>query len=156
MLVQAFIAKLAVERFDVAVLHRLAGLNELQRDAVSVSPLVERACIEFWPLVGADRRWLAAETNHLVEHAHDIVASHAVIEGDLDRLLGEVIDRGQALQTPAVFEPVHDEVHRPHFVGPAMSAGTAEHSQVVHRRHYLEWISGIWRRSSGGRSDLSM
>ena len=42
-LVEAFIAKLAVEAFHVGVLDRLARANETQRDAVSVGPRIERA-----------------------------------------------------------------------------------------------------------------
>ena len=59
MLVQAFVAELAVERFDVAVLRGLAGLNEFQRDAVSVGPLIERLGGELRSLVRADRAGLA-------------------------------------------------------------------------------------------------
>src|ERR1035441_3381004 len=38
---QAFLAELAVERFDVAVLHRPSRRDEVERDLVFVSPLVQ-------------------------------------------------------------------------------------------------------------------
>lgn len=44
-----------------------------------------------------------------LEHAHDVAASHAVVKCDLDRLLGEIIDDGEHLQAPAIFEPIHHE-----------------------------------------------
>src|SRR5271169_2404822 len=41
-LVQAFLAELAMERLDVAVLHGTARRDEMQRDLVFVSPLIQR------------------------------------------------------------------------------------------------------------------
>ena len=100
-IVQALVAKLAVERLDVAVLHGPARLNELECDGVSVSPLIERLGSEFRPLVGANRRRPAAKARNTLEHANDVVASHAMIERDLERLLGEVIDhRARRIEIP--------------------------------------------------------
>jgi hypothetical protein len=45
-----------------------------------------------------------------------ILAQHAVIENDLDRLLGEIVDQRQALQPPSAVERIHDEIHRPDLV----------------------------------------
>lgn len=53
-IVQALVPKLTVEAFDVSVLRGLAGLDELQGDAVGICPLVERLAGEFRTLVGAD------------------------------------------------------------------------------------------------------
>lgn len=46
-LVQALIAKLAVEAFDVRVLDRFAWSNEAERDATAICPRVERSAREF-------------------------------------------------------------------------------------------------------------
>jgi hypothetical protein len=50
-LVQAFVAKLAVETLDVGVFNRLAWSNEAQRDSVPVGPRVERPSGEFGSVV---------------------------------------------------------------------------------------------------------
>jgi hypothetical protein len=41
-LVEAFIPVLAIEAFDVGVLHRLAGTDEVQLDAFLVCPGIQR------------------------------------------------------------------------------------------------------------------
>ena len=53
MFVEAFVAELAVEAFDVRVLNRPAGSNEAQRDAGGVGPRVERAARKLRPIVRA-------------------------------------------------------------------------------------------------------
>ena len=40
--VQTLVTQLAVEAFDVAVLHRLAGTDEVQIHIVLVSPVIQR------------------------------------------------------------------------------------------------------------------
>ena len=54
-LVQALVTGLAAERLDEGVLCRLARLDQLELEAVAVSPLVEHLAGELRPLVGADR-----------------------------------------------------------------------------------------------------
>jgi len=39
-----------------------------------------------------------------------------VIGDDVDRLLGEVVDDGEALHASTVGQRVHHEVHRPHLI----------------------------------------
>ena len=50
-LVQALIAKLAVEAFDIRVFDRFAGANEAQREAAVIRPRIERAAGKFRPVV---------------------------------------------------------------------------------------------------------
>jgi hypothetical protein len=49
--VQAFVAELAVEAFDIRVLDRLARANETNRDTRGVGPRVERPAGEFGTVV---------------------------------------------------------------------------------------------------------
>jgi len=52
--VQALFAEFAVERFDVAVLHRAARGDEVQRHLVFVSPLVQRFRGELRAMINDD------------------------------------------------------------------------------------------------------
>jgi hypothetical protein len=49
-LVQAFVPEVAVETLDVGVLDRLAGPDEVQRDAALVGPDVGRLSVNSGPL----------------------------------------------------------------------------------------------------------
>jgi len=53
-LVQAFVPRFAVEALDVAILHGLVRLDEVQPHAVVVRPLVERVAREFTPVIADD------------------------------------------------------------------------------------------------------
>ena len=55
MLVQAFVPKIAVETFNVAVLHWAARLNQDVANPVSLSPRHECATGEFGSVVGSHR-----------------------------------------------------------------------------------------------------
>jgi hypothetical protein len=44
------------------------------------------------------------------------VAADAEVDGDLDRLVAEIVGYCQALQAPAIDQAVGDEIHAPHLV----------------------------------------
>ena len=46
-LVQAFLAVSSVETFDIGVLGRFAGVDEIELDAVIISPSIQRAPAQF-------------------------------------------------------------------------------------------------------------
>lgn len=69
MIAQALVAKLAVEAFDLAVLHRLACLDQQMSNVMPLGPGYERARGEFGPVIGVYRRGVAAEAGRLIEHA---------------------------------------------------------------------------------------
>lgn len=71
-LIEAFVAELAVERFDVRILRWLARLNQLQCDAVRIRPLVKRAARKFGALVGSHRLGIATEASCMVQCPSDI------------------------------------------------------------------------------------
>ncbi len=49
--VETFVAELAVEEFDEAILHGFPLLNEVQRDAVLIRPGIHSAADELWLIV---------------------------------------------------------------------------------------------------------
>ena len=57
-LIQALVPQLPVEAFDVAVLRRLARLDEVQLDAVLVGPLIQRPADELGAIVESMRACL--------------------------------------------------------------------------------------------------
>src|SRR6266404_5301377 len=58
--VEAFVAQLAVEAFDVAVLHRPARRDVLKSDALAYAPRVEVAAAELGSIIAAQRARLRA------------------------------------------------------------------------------------------------
>jgi hypothetical protein len=102
MLVEALVPELAVEGFDVVVLHRLAGLGELQPDAVALHSRVDRLARELRPLISANRRQQAVKLDSMHQHLHHLFARDAVIDHDVDRLISAVIDDVQAFQATAI------------------------------------------------------
>jgi hypothetical protein len=54
-LVEALLAELAMEAFDVAVLHRSAGCDEVQCDLVLISPLVQSPGGELCAVINDNR-----------------------------------------------------------------------------------------------------
>ncbi len=115
-LVQAFVAKLAVEALDVGILRGLAWLVEDVAHALGLGPGHEGSARELWPLVGSHGLRVAPEPRNLVEHAHDVLAADAVIHSDVHALVAEVIGHGQALDAPTAGQAVADEVHAPDFI----------------------------------------
>ena len=95
-LVQALVAELVVEALHVCILRRLAGLYQPQRHAVAVGPAIERVAGDR-ALVGPDHLRQAAELPDPIEHPRHILARDAMIDRDVDRFLGVVIDDRQAL-----------------------------------------------------------
>src|SRR5574343_434880 len=120
-LVQALVAELAVEALDIGVLRGLAGLVEDVAHSLGLRPSHEGPAGELRALVGSDGLRIAPEPGDLVQHAHDVLATNAVIDGDVHALVAEVVGHGQALDAPPAGQAVADEVHAPHLVdGPAL------------------------------------
>jgi hypothetical protein len=65
--VQALVAQLAVERFDIAVLDRLARADEVQMNTVLVGPVIQRLAGELAPVVDRDRLRRTAQGDDLIE-----------------------------------------------------------------------------------------
>ena len=89
MLVQTFITKLAVEAFDVAVLHRLARLDQQMSKAICLAPAPEDTAGEFGTVVGYDSGRISSKLCRLVEHARHICAAYAEIHDNINSLVAE-------------------------------------------------------------------
>jgi hypothetical protein len=90
-LVQALIAQHAVEGLDVCVLIRLATLDQPQRHGIAVRPSEHRLAREFLSAIRADDRRSSSLRADLIEHAGELIAAHAVLDGDRHRLVRRII-----------------------------------------------------------------
>ena len=70
-LVEAFAAQAAVERFDLSVLVRLTGRDQPKLHTAVVGPRHHRLAAELLAVVGADDLWQAARERQTVEHCFD-------------------------------------------------------------------------------------
>src|SRR5262249_50815356 len=93
--VETLVAQAAVEALDVGVLVRLPGLDEVQLDAVSVGPRVERSADELRAIVGDQHRWLAARVDQALQQLRDSAATDRRIGDGRQARRGEVVDHGE-------------------------------------------------------------
>src|SRR3546814_3946560 len=92
----------------------LAGLHQ-RSEPVLVEALV--AAGKPRAVVGSHCPRISPEAGGPIQHAHGIGAADAVVHGDVDALVGEVVCDGQALQAAAVGQRVTDAVHAPDGIG---------------------------------------
>lgn len=97
MVVQAFVAAVAVETAEVGVLHRLSRRNPLLLDTMPVRRLVESASGVLQSLLRTNRPGTATEDDCLLEYACQVLSRDTVIDDDIVRLFGEVVDDCQDL-----------------------------------------------------------
>src|SRR5271170_2341927 len=71
-LVEALVAKLAVETLHIGVLRRFARLDQPQLDAALIGPLIERLAGELRALIGSNRARQTSESRRLVEHSRHV------------------------------------------------------------------------------------
>jgi len=69
-LVQAFLAELAVERFDVSVLHGASRGDEVQRHLILIGPLVQHLRRELGAMIDDDPLRQTVLQPQLFQHAH--------------------------------------------------------------------------------------
>lgn len=117
LLVEALVAELAVEAFDVTVLHGLARIDQQVLDVVPFRPRDEGPAREFRAIVGPHGARVAAEAGRLVQHAYHVSTTDAVIDRDVDALVAEVIGNGQAFEPTTVGQGIADKIHAPDRVG---------------------------------------
>lgn len=115
--IEAFIAELAVEALDVAVLHGFAGFDQDVFDAMLLCPSDEGAAGELRAVVRAHRAGIAAEAGDLLQHTHHVGPADAMVHRDVNAFMGEVVGDGQALDAAATGQLVEDEVHADYLVG---------------------------------------
>ncbi len=76
--IEALVAELAIEALNVAILHRLAGFNQVMFDAVGLAPANKGTACEFWSIVGSHRLGITSEQGRLVKDVCHVSTAYAV------------------------------------------------------------------------------
>ena len=87
--IQTLITELPIEALNESVLHRLARINEAQRNATHGRPLIQRLARELWPVVHDDVQRLPPSGSEPLQHSHPKARP------------GQVTRRDQGVVTPA-------------------------------------------------------
>jgi hypothetical protein len=119
-LVEQFIAHAAVEGFADAVLHRLAGGDEVPGDAGGLGPGEHGVRGELGPVIGDDEIGLAAPADDLGQFPRHAAARDGRVRDCCQALLRHVVDDVEDAEAPARAELVVDEVDRPARVRPGL------------------------------------
>ena len=90
-LIQALVAKGAVEALDVRILGRAARLNEDMFDAVFLRLRHERPASEFRSVVGSDFLRVAPKHGCTVQQARDVITANAEVCRDIHTFMVEVV-----------------------------------------------------------------
>lgn len=117
MLVQALVPELAVERFDVGVLHGLARANEGEHDVICVGPGIQHLAFELRAMINSDRLGQPADIGQAFEHRDDTRAGNRGVDLQGQAFAGAVIDDRETAQASTIGQAVGDEVHRPARIG---------------------------------------
>ena len=131
--VEAFVAELAVEALDVAVLGGFSWGDEAMVDGVLVRPALQRQARELGSVVGDQARRFAAQRDDEVEHTRDPRAGQRGVGLDPQALAGVVILHGEQAQRTTADHAVMHEVEAPSLVG-ALRRGrrrTAAHDALL-------------------------
>src|SRR5262249_10193504 len=109
------VPKLAVERFDRAVLPGAARLNEQRRDLELGQPLPERPGHELRSMVRSNRPRTVMRDEHLPQHLRHLDRFHATSDDTGPTLPGVFVHHGEDLSGAAILRAIHDEI-----IGPSM------------------------------------
>src|SRR3954452_16211633 len=114
--VEAFLAEAAVEDLDLAVLHRLAGIDEEQLHAVLVGPALEITTAQLGSVVHDQHIGIATYFGDILEHADHPLAGQRDVDNDGRALTRAVVLEVGGAEPAAVGQAVLDEVQGPALV----------------------------------------
>ena len=116
-LVEAVIAKGAVEAFDEGVLHGFAGLDVMKGHAGALSPKVKGLAGKLGTVIHGDGVGQTAGESEVFQDGDDAGSTDGGIDMEGEALPGEVVDKGEAAEAAATGELVVNEVHGPALIG---------------------------------------
>jgi len=102
-----------VKPFDKSVLHRTAGFDELELDAVSLGPVGDGYAGELRPVIESDA---FRQTSHLgdpIEHSQHSSAAQVEVDLDGQHLASVVVDHVEGAKPLPIAECVRHEIGRP-------------------------------------------
>ena len=119
-LIEKFVAHAAVERLDIAVLHRSARCDVMPVHTMILRPARHRVRGELGAIVGNDHLRLAARANERRQLACNPFARDRSVGDRRQTFARDVIDNVEDAKAPALSELVMDEVERPARVDPGL------------------------------------
>src|SRR6266498_1094899 len=117
--VQAFVAELAVEALVVAVLPRLARIDQGGVDLRFGEPFQDRLTHELGSVVRAQEHRRAAHANQAGEYFDDARGADTARHVDRKALTRELVDDGEAFELLPIGAGVVDKIVGPYLIGTA-------------------------------------
>ncbi len=117
-LVEAFVTKTTIERFDERVLRRLSGLDEMQPNFAIACPARHGDAREFCSVVHHDGLRIPSNRTDRIKDASNSTAAKRRIDLDRKALAGEIVDDVERSNSPTRFKTVVNKVERPAFIEP--------------------------------------
>src|ERR1039458_1347920 len=133
-LVQTLIPELAVEAFDVAILHRPARRDEVQLYSVLIRPPVQDLAGELRTVVDDHVLRFSSLLFPSFQHPHHAQPWQRSVHLDLQCLAGTTVHQVQRTESSSAGERVLREVHRPDLV---RLGRRRQHQREVHPVHQL-------------------
>lgn len=115
--VQALVAELAIEAFDISVLRRFTWADKTVPDVVLVAPALEGDAGKLRAVVGQKSGRAAAELDEVIEDPSHSDAGERGIGFDPGAFPGVVVDHRQHAERSPIFHPVMNKVHAPALIG---------------------------------------
>ena len=108
--IQAFVPKLAVETFNIAILHGLARLDEVVPNPMLLHPIQQRFAGEFWSIVRSNRLGIASKVGGLIQHPRHISTADSVIDDQINAFVAEVIRNRENLDSATRRQAIADKI----------------------------------------------
>jgi hypothetical protein len=109
---------LADEAFHVGILHRLAGLNELQPHTPFCAPGGQCPTPKLWPVVQNNRFRQTSLRHHPIQHPTDAQSAQRGIDFNRRALARAIVHHGQHANDFPRAHAVTHEIHRPPLIRP--------------------------------------
>src|SRR6185436_16726251 len=114
--VEARVPKLVIEAFDKPVLHRLAGIDEVEPNTLAPRPRIHLSPAKLRSVVRDDHRGVSTDRRYSIKYASHDDPGKRCADLDGQALSAEVVDHIQDAELSSVRERVAHEVHRPSCV----------------------------------------
>ncbi len=115
--IETLIPEPPIEGFDISVLVRLSGLDETLSHLVSMGLCEHGTPAEFLAVVRSNDLGQPSLIAKAIKDTCQMMSANGPFRHDRYRLVGGVINDGEALEGPAIGGAVEGEIHGPDLVG---------------------------------------
>lgn len=123
-LVQAFLAISPVEAFDLGVLGRFAGVDEIKLDAVIISPSIHRVPAQFRSIINDQEIRVSLFKGHAFQHIDHPFSRQRQIHLDGWAFVRAVVFQVGRAKLAAISQRVTVKIERPALIGGNRAPGT--------------------------------